>query len=342
MSISPIKTSSTRQSSLVQFIKQTPSKPRPSTLKRDIISSMSSDEQPSHSRTSKDLKHEEEEQADERPQKKPRHSSPYPPPDHPSYHLPPSPTYNHPFPISPVPQSLKDNLKFNTLPIAINSPHQLDLLYFKRFIDPCVTRELTRYLLEELPWYRVKYTVRGVNINTPRYTTVFGKDSTDKPWNGYKVKPRAIPEILLLLMREVEHVTNSTFNFALVNYYSSGTDSISYHSDSESFLGPEPTIASLSLGAPRDFHLRHVKYKELGIGVEKMVLHDGDMVVMRGKTQEMWQHAIPKRAKAEGRINITFRKGVVPYATVNYNTYNVGSGGIYRWDGREMKEMRSG
>lgn len=115
-----------------------------------------------------------------------------------AYRSPPSPTYNHPFPIAPVPASLQ--LEYNSSPKIIDSPASLDLLYFDRFIAPSCARRLTKYLLDALPWYRVKYTVRGININTPRYTTVFGKDETDTPWNGgYKVKPRAIPDILLRL-----------------------------------------------------------------------------------------------------------------------------------------------
>jgi len=134
----------------------------------------------------------------------------------------------------------------------------------------------------------------------------------------------------------VEEVTGETYNFTLVNYYASGTDSISYHSDSESFLGPNPCIASLSLGAPRDFMLRHTQHKELSVPIEKFVLANGDMVVMRGRTQHDWQHSVPKRKSAEGRINITFRKGVVPYSTQNYSDYNVGKGPMFRWERGKM------
>lgn len=138
----------------------------------------------------------------------------------------------------------------------------------------------------------------------------------------------------------MEEVTGETYNFTLVNYYSTGNDSISYHSDSEQFLGPEPCIASISLGAPRDFMLRHVKHKELGLPVQKYSLHDGDMVVMRGRTQHDWEHSIPKRKNADGRINITFRRGRVKYATQNYYTYNVGTGPLHRWNGSEMVEQK--
>jgi alkylated DNA repair dioxygenase AlkB len=102
--------------------------------------------------------------------------------------------------------------------------------------------------------------------------------------------------------------------------------SISYHADDETFLGPLPTIASLTLGSSRDFYLRR-KFGEdsepsrqqhytKGVGpaasrpTEKMALADGDLVVMRGRTQAEWEHSIPKRANAGGRINLTFRKVV--------------------------------
>jgi hypothetical protein len=67
----------------------------------------------------------------------------------------------------------------------------------------------------------------------------------------------------------------------------------------------------------------------------KFALAGGDMVVMRGETQANWLHSIPKRKGGEahkGRINITFRKAVVPGGTNNYYNYNVGSGGVYWWD----------
>ena len=61
---------------------------------------------------------------------------------------------------------------------------------------------------------------------------------------------------------------------------------------------------------------------------------------MRGKTQANWLHSIPKRAGGEaekGRINITFRKAMVKGGTENYYQYNVGVGGVFRWDARREK-----
>jgi alkylated DNA repair dioxygenase AlkB len=127
-----------------------------------------------------------------------------------------------------------------------------------------------------------------------------------------------------------------------VNYYSSGTDSISFHSDDERFLGPEPAIASFSLGAKRDFLMKHkpgVEAKQL-----KLPLASGDMILMKGRTQSNWLHSIPKRTGKNvvddgGRINITFRRAMVKGGTDNYYNYNVGTGPVYKWDevAREMK-----
>jgi len=126
----------------------------------------------------------------------------YPPPSHPSYPPPPSRTHNHPFEIPPPSHQLLENIRFNPNPKPILKPDlNLDLLYFNKFIESG-SKELYNYLLESMPWYRVTYTTKGFTVNTPRWTTVFGKDLQSKEWSGYPagVRPRAIPEILLRLM----------------------------------------------------------------------------------------------------------------------------------------------
>ena len=136
-----------------------------------------------------------------------------------------------------------------------------------------------------------------------------------------------------------------------MNYYANGTDSISPHSDDERFLGPDPIIASFSLGQKRDFILK----RKLPAPNEPqqpqpsltLPLASGDMLVMRGPTQAKWLHSLPKRKGKvlgeEGRINITFRKAMTREGTENYYHYNVGAGGVWTWDSsqREMKEWRS-
>ncbi|OKL57837.1 hypothetical protein UA08_07192 [Talaromyces atroroseus] len=283
---------------------------------------------------------------------------------------------SYPFPIAQLPSRISVGLEFATpgrqARTIANQPH-LDLLYYEPYIPQPTAKQYFQFLRSELPFYRVKYTMkRGPTetlISTPRFTTVFGVDitsyfsaaenqddheyrklldsKTHQPIakDKYKCTPRPIPACLDLLRKQVEAALDdgTSYNFVLVNYYASGDDSISYHSDDERFLGTNPSIASLTLGAKRDFLMKH-KSAAAGAVVEKplkLPLASGDMIVMRGETQSNWLHSVPKRKGGEagsGRINITLRKAVVPGGTENYYRYNVGDGGIYRWDNGK-KEM---
>ncbi|KAI0401854.1 DNA repair family protein [Xylaria palmicola] len=171
---------------------------------------------------------------------------------------------------------------------------------------------------------------------------------------GYKATPRPIPDCLDVLRKSAEAATGCRFNFCLVNYYASGADSISFHSDDERFLGALPAIASFSLGAQRAFLMKHKPPRsESGPGATgnsgtptgslKLPLTSGDMVLMRGTTQANWLHSIPKRSgkneRDGGRINITFRRALVRGGTENYYQYNVGRGPVYIWNAASQ-EMR--
>lgn len=276
----------------------------------------------------------------------------------------------YPFPVPKLPPSIADTLGFapSDEGRVINDQPDLDLLYFQPYIPKDIERDLFKFLRQELFFYRVQYNIkRGpveTRINTPRFTTVFGVDETSFfdtdgalldsvnkqpiPANRYKSRPRPIPECLDALRKITEGSTGCAFNVCLVNYYASGNDSISFHSDDERFLGPDPAIASFSLGAKRDFLLKHKPFKssEGQAAPEakslKFPLASGDMILMRGKTQSNWLHSIPKRKGGEsdkGRINITFRKALVRGGTDNYYNYNVGSGNVFKWD-NTSQEMR--
>lgn len=298
------------------------------------------------------------------------HANTKPPTQHPSY----------PIPIPQLPSHIEVSLEHGTpfkQALEINNQPHLDLLHFQPYLPRATANELFKFLRQELPFYRVRYTARRGNvsteINTPRWTTVFGIDETSVfaegqavdaqtgspvPPTKYQCTPRPIPECLEVLRKQVEeHAKEGEkgYNFCLVNYYAGGDDSISFHSDDERFLGSRPNIASLSLGGERDFLMKHKPVPvdtadiskpaaTVSVGRQiKMGLGSGDMVIMRGETQSNWLHSIPKRkGNTQGRINITFRRAIVPAGTNNYYHYNVGSGGMYRWDeiSREMVEQK--
>jgi alkylated DNA repair dioxygenase AlkB len=284
----------------------------------------------------------------------------------------------YPFPIPHLPTSISSSLSSlpSTIGKNINNQPDLDLIYFQPYIPKYLTRELFQFLRAKLPFYRVEYDItRGgisSHVRTPRWTTVFGLDKTSQfDSNGIivdakngnpvlkdrhytKYPPRLLPKCLDDLRVSTEAATGCKFNFCLVNYYASGADSIAYHSDDERFLGDLPAIASFSLGAQRDFFMKHKpvapddsKPPPPETNSLKLPLASGDMILMQGKTQASWLHSIPKRtgrnSEDGGRINITFRQVMVRAGTENYYNYNVGTGVVYRWDqvSNEMKQWKA-
>jgi alkylated DNA repair dioxygenase AlkB len=111
---------------------------------------------------------------------------------------------------------------------------------------------------------------------------------------------------LAALRQRLEVALGVTFNSVLANLYRDGADSMGWHSDDEASLGPQPVIASLSLGATRRFVLRHRRRRDLQ--TLTLSLEHGSLLVMAGETQRHWHHAVPKTRQPVGaRINLTFR-----------------------------------
>jgi len=168
---------------------------------------------------------------------------------------------------------------------------------------------LYQQLLQQTEWRQDRLTVYGKTHLAPRLSRWFGEPWMDYSYSNQTMKAAPLTPLLLKIKAKIEAKTGDRFNSVLVNYYRDGQDSNGWHSDDEPELGHNPTIASLSLGAPRDFHLRCKRDKLLKHTIS---LEHGSLLMMRGTTQSHWQHHIPKRAKAGGRINLTFRTILKP------------------------------
>ena len=102
------------------------------------------------------------------------------------------------------------------------------------------------------------------------------------------------------------------FTFVLINCYRDGKEHIGWHSDNERDMKKGSTVASVSLGAARDFQLRESKAPEGGRRSAgkpfEVSLENGSLLTMEGDTQENYQHCLPKRRRVHGeRHNLTFR-----------------------------------
>ena len=119
-----------------------------------------------------------------------------------------------------------------------------------------------------------------------------------------------IPEIEAVRDRIAAHFGDD-YNSVLLNRYANERDSVSWHSDDEPEMDSDHPIASLSLGAAREFLVRPVTSKKIASKkeVQSYVLTSGSLFVMPPGFQQRYQHCVPKsRTPCGSRINLTFRR----------------------------------
>ncbi|MCP9201146.1 alpha-ketoglutarate-dependent dioxygenase AlkB [Gramella sp. GC03-9] len=180
------------------------------------------------------------------------------------------------------------------------------LSYYSAFIPEVEADTLLHRLLHETEWSQDTIKLFGKEVLQPRLTAFFGESGLDYTYSGLTMKPKPFPGFIIKLKQECEKIARTDFNVCLVNLYRDGKDSMGWHADDEKELGPNPVIASVSLGAERFFKLKHKKDLTAGY---KIRLQHGSLLIMSGTTQEFWKHSLPKTAKTVNpRINLTFRK----------------------------------
>ena len=179
-----------------------------------------------------------------------------------------------------------------------------ELRFDPSFIPFSEAESLYEILLREIPWKQEQIRMFGNWLNMPRLTAWMGDPDAVYEYSGLVNTPLAWHPQVLLLKNRLEFALGSAFNSVLLKYYRDGNDSMGWHADNEPALGEAPVIASISLGAARKIRFRPIGGgKSLGLD-----LPSGSLLVMEGRTQTDWQHALPKTKHALGRINLTFRK----------------------------------
>ena len=159
-------------------------------------------------------------------------------------------------------------------------------------------------LHRETPWEQHRLKIFGRDVGSPRLSCWVGDEGTAYKYSGTLFEPHAWTPTLAVLRDELAARFDLRFNSVLANLYRDGRDSMGWHSDDEPELGKTPEIASLSLGAPRRFRLRSRTTQEIALSID---LAHGSLLVMRGATQRLYQHDLPRTARAGARINLTFR-----------------------------------
>jgi alkylated DNA repair dioxygenase AlkB len=180
-----------------------------------------------------------------------------------------------------------------------------DLAFAPQWLAPDESEALHEHLLREIPWTTHRLRIFGREIDAPRRSCWIGDPGTAYTYSRTRFEPLPWPDVLRPIRARLLAEIAIDFNSVLANLYRDGRDSMGWHSDDEPELGPEPVIASLSLGVTRRFVLRH---RRSGAR-HALDLSGGSLLLMRGTTQRDWKHALPRTARlVAARINLTFRR----------------------------------
>jgi alkylated DNA repair dioxygenase AlkB len=164
---------------------------------------------------------------------------------------------------------------------------------------------LLDHLLGAIDWQVHRIRLYGRWVDCPRRSCWIGDADAGYRYSGASFTPQPWTAVLAALRAQLESACGARFNSVLLNLYRDGNDSMGWHADDEPELGPAPVIASLSLGAQRDFQFRPRAGGPISCS---LAVGHGDLLVMSAQTQRLYHHGLPKRRRVtQPRINLTFR-----------------------------------
>lgn len=187
-----------------------------------------------------------------------------------------------------------------------------DLCFDPGFLAADAATAAFNELDAEIRWEQHHVSLFGRDVPAPRMSCWIGDSDASYTYSRTRFEPRPWPSSVLQVKQRVEAVVAARFNGVLANRYRDGGDCMGWHADDEPELGPQPLIASLSVGGSRRFLLRSRSHPRNRL---ELLLSHGSLLVMRGDTQTHYQHAVPRTAKlCLPRINLTFRQILTPAA----------------------------
>ena len=178
------------------------------------------------------------------------------------------------------------------------------LMYESSFLSKQEAVAAFETLKSELPWQQPEVVVFGRSHRIPRLQCWQSDPDVIYQYSGKVLEPQPWHPLLLDIKVRLELSSGYKFNSVLVNFYRDGNDKMGWHSDDESELGPNPVVASISLGETRAMFFKNKKSQQ----TTSIDLLAGSMLVMKAGMQRVFQHQIPARRKVRhGRISLTFR-----------------------------------
>lgn len=144
-------------------------------------------------------------------------------------------------------------------------------------------------LADGLPWRQRKRVVWEQERVEPRLTS--------------GMLPRPLPGVLEEARALLSERYGVDFDACSANLYRDGRDSVAWHRDRVHRVLVDPIVVTLSLGHRRPFLVRPYG----GGPSSRFEPGDGDLLVMGGSCQHLWEHTVPKVASAGPRISVMLR-----------------------------------
>lgn len=184
-------------------------------------------------------------------------------------------------------------------------PYDGVLLYIPHFLSTNESDQVYLSLMKGIEWKPDEAILYGKHITTKRSVAWYAEKGFSYRYSGTTKTALPWSPELIELKAKVEIASFEKFNSCLLNLYHDGSEGMAWHSDDETSLRPNSTIASVSLGAERIFRFKH---KKNGEQVELQLEH-GSLLLMKDVIQRHWLHSLPKAMKVKRpRINLTFRQ----------------------------------
>lgn len=193
-------------------------------------------------------------------------------------------------------------------PPAVVSPLDSSLV----ILAPLPAAEADRLfeLAKDLDWQQNTMRMYGRSLTLPRRECIYSRhEGIAYNYGSVSLQAQPMPRWLDEIASALESETGYKFPTVIGNYYESGAHHIGWHADDDRSLGPDPAIASISLGGVRRFQIRRVDSE--GRWSEKAITYDllpGHRLLMPAGFQRAWKHRIMKESReCKPRINLTFR-----------------------------------
>jgi alkylated DNA repair dioxygenase AlkB len=141
-----------------------------------------------------------------------------------------------------------------------------------------------------MPWKHRRRRMYDRVVDDPRLSCRAQPD-----WPGWKR--------IEAMRNALEDYYEQLFSAPFLNFYRDGRDSVAFHADRELRELDDTLVAIVTLGSARPFLLR----PRGGGRSINLRPASGDLLVMGGRCQLDWEHAVPKVARSGPRISVSMR-----------------------------------